>query len=179
MSLNRQELLIYIETPPAELSSTELLVMPTKPFKLITLFSRCQHSCTTTTWGLYCLHNNPPCWLSSGSPWWNPESDQLLSSPHVQSFKICSHYSFTLFSSRVQSKIALTCLHIVSGTAPPYLSELLHLYSPSRSFRSAWDTRIFRVPWVWLLGRDPFSISNLSSGTLFLSLSGMLRLFPL
>ena len=31
-------------------------------------------------------------------------------------------------------------------TAPPYLSELLHLYSPSRSPRSASYTRIFRVP---------------------------------
>ena len=52
-------------------------------------------------------------------------------------------------SSRIQYKIALTCFHIISGTAPPYLSELLHLYSPSRSLRSASDTRIFRVPRVW------------------------------
>ena len=51
-------------------------------------------------------------------------------------------------SSRIQYKIALTCYHIISGTAPPYLSELLHLYSPSRSLRSASDTRIFRVPRV-------------------------------
>ncbi|WP_419634815.1 RNA-directed DNA polymerase, partial [Thiolapillus sp.] len=28
-------------------------------------------------------------------------------------------------SSRIQYKIALTCFHIISGTAPPYLSELL------------------------------------------------------
>ena len=35
---------------------------------------------------------------------------------------------------------------VVSGTAPPDLSELLHLYSPSRFLRSAADTRIFRVP---------------------------------
>ena len=46
---------------------------------------------------------------------------------------------------RIQYKIALTCFHIISGTAPPYLSELLHLFSPSRSLRSASDTRIFRV----------------------------------
>ena len=43
-------------------------------------------------------------------------------------------------------KPQLTCFHIISGTAPPYLSELLHLYSPSPSLRSASDTRIFRVP---------------------------------
>ena len=51
-------------------------------------------------------------------------------------------------SSRIKYKIALTCSHIVSGTAPLYLSMLLHLYSPSRSLRSALDTRIFRVPRV-------------------------------
>ena len=31
------------------------------------------------------------------------------------------------FSSRIQYKIALICFHIVSGTAPPYLSALLIL----------------------------------------------------
>ena len=51
-------------------------------------------------------------------------------------------------SNRIQYKIALTCFHIISGTAPPYLSELLRLYSPSRSLRSASNTRIFRVPRV-------------------------------
>ena len=30
-------------------------------------------------------------------------------------------------------------------TAPPYLSKLIHLYSPSPSLRSASDSRIFRV----------------------------------
>ena len=49
---------------------------------------------------------------------------------------------------KILDKIALTCFHIISGTAPPYLSELLRLYSPSRSQRSASDTRIFRVPRV-------------------------------
>ena len=51
-------------------------------------------------------------------------------------------------SSRIQYKIALTCFHIVCGTALPYLSELLLFYSPSRFQRSASDTRSFRVPRV-------------------------------
>ena len=46
----------------------------------------------------------------------------------------------------IQNKIDLICFHIVSDTALLYLSELLHLYSPSRSLRSAADTRIFRAP---------------------------------
>ena len=87
-------------------------------------------------------------------------------------------------SSRIQYKIALICFHIVSGTTPPYLSELLHLYSPSRSLRSSSDIRIFRVPRMRrrILGKRPFryigsviwnslrfSVRNLSSFSSFRS----------
>ena len=41
-------------------------------------------------------------------------------------------------SNLIQYKIALICFLIVSGTAPPYLSELLHLYPP-QSLHSASD----------------------------------------
>ena len=66
-------------------------------------------------------------------------------SAHITSLLFDLHWLPT--SSWIQYKIALTCFHFVSGSAPPYLSELLHLYSPS-SFRSASDTRISRVPGV-------------------------------
>ena len=48
-------------------------------------------------------------------------------------------------SSRIQYKIALICFHIVSGTVPLYLFELLHLYSPAHSLCSSSDTQIFCV----------------------------------
>ena len=78
-------------------------------------------------------------------------------------------------SSRIQYKIALICFHIVPGTGPPYLSELLHLYSPSRSLRSSSDSRIFHILRMGRRtrkgggggarggggGGDPFSTSNL------------------
>ena len=63
-------------------------------------------------------------------------------------------------NSRIQYRIALTRFNIVSGTAPPYLSELLRLYSPSRSLRSASYTRIFRVPRVYKVTMK-FCFSNL------------------
>ena len=65
-------------------------------------------------------------------------------------------------SSRIQYKIALICFHIVSCTASPYLSELLRLYSPSRSLRSATDTRIFRVHRMGrrTLGEIPFQYND-------------------
>ena len=35
---------------------------------------------------------------------------------------------------------------IISHQTPIYLSELLHLYTPSRQLRSSTDTRVFRIP---------------------------------
>ena len=56
-----------------------------------------------------------------------------------------------------------------------FLSELLHLYSPSHSLHSAADTCIF-VFLRWAegdQGRDPFNTLDLCSGTPFLYLSGI------
>ena len=53
-----------------------------------------------------------------------------------------------LISSGIQYKVVLTCLHIVSGTALSYLSELLYFCSLSHSLCSASDTQIFHFPRV-------------------------------
>ena len=45
-------------------------------------------------------------------------------------------------SDRINYKLATLSFSVVSGTAPDYLSDLLHLYTPSRPLRSSSDTRI-------------------------------------
>ena len=47
---------------------------------------------------------------------------------------------------RIQYKIALLCFKYFNNLAPSYISDLLHVYTPSRQLRSATDTRIFRIP---------------------------------
>eukprot|EP00745_Piridium_sociabile_P012062 TRINITY_DN18726_c0_g1_i1.p1 TRINITY_DN18726_c0_g1~~TRINITY_DN18726_c0_g1_i1.p1 ORF type:complete len:1158 (-),score=142.61 TRINITY_DN18726_c0_g1_i1:196-3669(-) len=47
---------------------------------------------------------------------------------------------------RIKYKTSCLCFHIISGTAPQYLSDLVNIYVPSRSLRSSSDDRIFRVP---------------------------------
>ena len=47
---------------------------------------------------------------------------------------------------RIEYKLSLLCFKIISHQAPIYLSEPLHLYTPSRQFRSSTDTRVFRIP---------------------------------
>ena len=65
-------------------------------------------------------------------------------SAHITPFLYDLHW--LSISNQIQYKIALICFHIVSGTTPLCRSELLHLYSPSRSLRSTADICIFRVP---------------------------------
>ena len=45
--------------------------------------------------------------------------------------------------ARICYKTACLCFN---ASTPAYLSDLLHLYSPSRSLRSSADTRLFKIP---------------------------------
>ena len=51
-----------------------------------------------------------------------------------------------LIEQRIEYKLTLLCFKIISHQVPIYLSELLHLYTPSRQLRSSADTRVFRIP---------------------------------
>lgn len=51
-------------------------------------------------------------------------------------------------SARVQYKIACVCYNYFTASAPQYLSELLHTYTPSRPLRSSTDSRILTLPIV-------------------------------
>ena len=46
---------------------------------------------------------------------------------------------------RIKYKTACMCYNAITGSAPTDRSELLHLYSPSRSLRSSSDTRILKI----------------------------------
>ena len=48
-------------------------------------------------------------------------------------------------SERIKYQTACMCYNAITGSAPSYLSELLHLYSPSRSLRSSSDTRMLKI----------------------------------
>ena len=66
-----------------------------------------------------------------------------------------------LIAQRIEYKVSSMCYDhdVVSETAPPYLSDLLHLYIPSLSLYSSADTRTFWIP-KWkkkFLGQHTFS----------------------
>ena len=65
----------------------------------------------------------------------------------------CHHHSTPLreklhwlpISERIKYKFACMCFSAISGSGPAYLSELLHVYSPSRTLRSSSDTRMLEI----------------------------------
>ena len=48
-------------------------------------------------------------------------------------------------SERIKYKTACMCCNAITGSALSYLTELLHLYSPSRALRSSSDTRMLKL----------------------------------
>ena len=64
---------------------------------------------------------------------------------------IMSHLFSILYTGyqlkkKIDFKLASLCFKSPNGSAPTYLSDLLHLYTPSRQLRSSADTRVFRIP---------------------------------
>eukprot|EP00745_Piridium_sociabile_P040659 TRINITY_DN786_c0_g1_i8.p1 TRINITY_DN786_c0_g1~~TRINITY_DN786_c0_g1_i8.p1 ORF type:complete len:1132 (+),score=124.07 TRINITY_DN786_c0_g1_i8:119-3397(+) len=51
-------------------------------------------------------------------------------------------------SKRIDYKLSTLTFSAVSGSGPEYLSDLLHIYTPSRQLRSSSDTRLLRIPHV-------------------------------
>ena len=47
---------------------------------------------------------------------------------------------------RIQYKILLLTFKVLNNLGPSYLSDLLQLYTPSRTLRSSADTRLLRIP---------------------------------
>ena len=66
--------------------------------------------------------------------------------PHVHIIPILRHLHWLPFRARISYKSAWLCFNIITSFAPAYLSDLLHLYSLSRSLRSSADTRLLEIP---------------------------------
>ena len=72
---------------------------------------------------------------------------------------------------RIQYKIATISYSVIICTAPPYLSDLLELYTPSCTLRSSADNRLFCIPDKRnFKDSAPFLSSVPPSGTISLSL---------
>ena len=79
---------------------------------------------------------------------------------HVSATSLLRTLHWLPVKARIQYKIACLCFQCLSyNTMPPYLSDLLHPYQPSRTLRSL-DTSLLSVPRFCLetFGRRSFSV---------------------
>ena len=67
---------------------------------------------------------------------WHP----VITTQHL-SWKNCTGFPF----QNVLSKVARMCFSAINGSGPAYLSELLQVYTPSRTLRSSSDTRVLEI----------------------------------
>ena len=56
------------------------------------------------------------------------------------------HLHWSPIRARISYKTPRLCFNAVTSSTPAYLSDRLHLYSPSRSIRSCADTRLLKIP---------------------------------
>ena len=76
----------------------------------------------------------------------NTAARLILRAPgHQKCTPLLQQLHWLLISEGIKYETACICYNAITGSAPSYFSELLHLYSPSRSLRSSSDTRMLKI----------------------------------
>ena len=69
----------------------------------------------------------------------------LLAPRHHHSTAILEKLHWLPISERIKYKVVCMCFSAINGWGPAYLSELLHVYTLSRTLRSPSDTRMLKI----------------------------------
>ena len=69
----------------------------------------------------------------------------LLAPRHPHATPLLEKLHWLPISERIKYKVACMCFSAINGSGPAYLSELLHVYNPSRTLRSSSDTRMLEI----------------------------------
>ena len=69
----------------------------------------------------------------------------LLAPRHHHSTPLLEKLHWLPISERVKYKVACMCFSAIGGSGPVYLSELQHVYTPSRTLRSSSDARVLEI----------------------------------
>ena len=69
----------------------------------------------------------------------------LLAPRHHHSTHLMEKLHWLPISERITYKVACMCFSAMNGSGPAYLSELLHVYTPSRTLHSSSDSRMLKI----------------------------------
>ena len=68
----------------------------------------------------------------------------LMAPRHHHSTTLLQKLHWLPISERIKYKVACMCFHAINGSGLTYLSELLHMYSLSRTLRTSSDSRMLK-----------------------------------
>ena len=69
----------------------------------------------------------------------------LLAPHHNHSTPLLEKLHWLPILEHIKYKVTCMCFNAVNGSGPAYLSELLHVYTPSHTLRSSSDTHILKI----------------------------------
>ena len=69
----------------------------------------------------------------------------LLAPRHQHSTPLLEKLHWLPISERIKYRVACMCFSAINGSGPAYLSELVHVYTPSRTLCSSSDTRMLKI----------------------------------
>ena len=69
----------------------------------------------------------------------------LMAPRHHHSTPLLRKLHWLPISERIKYKAGCKCFHAITGSGPTYLSELLHIYTPSYTLRSSSDSRMLKI----------------------------------
>ena len=69
----------------------------------------------------------------------------LLAPRHHHSTPLLEKLHWLPISEHIKYKVACMCFSAINGSGPAYLSELLHVYTTSRTLRSSSDTHMLKI----------------------------------
>ena len=70
----------------------------------------------------------------------------VCATSHVHITPVLRHLYWLPVRARISHKTACLCFNAITSSTPAYLSDLLHLYSPSQSLYSSADTSLLKFP---------------------------------
>ena len=69
----------------------------------------------------------------------------LLAPRHHHSTSVLEKVHWLPISESIKYKVACMCFSAINGSGPAYLSELLQVYTPSRTLHSSSDTHVLKI----------------------------------
>ena len=127
---------LQLKHDPACIEHLQISIHWTKTNWFHTPFTHCSSNPNSRL----CFHSVPLGLLQLATRWLICRAKKL---DHVQPILQSLHW--LPIRAQIQYKISTLCFNVITGTGPQYLSELFHLYTPSRNLRSSADTRILKI----------------------------------